>query len=172
MTLLSIPPPTLKKYTTVDQDTIWTMILIPIVSSLLILVLLFSLFVVYEKQDAKKGPFIGIVVTVLLLLCLSITLLFDNVFDNIQKEKQTQSLPQEDQHQRTFILDLKQVRINSLVTAIMQMVAGVLCLISFGFIKEKMTSQIFFLSTMILVFATVIVNFVTLSKYFVRNPKK
>lgn len=160
------------KFITSDQDTIWVMTLISVIATFIALILLIALFLVYNKEPAK-GPFIGIQVTVLLLLILSITLLFDNVLDNIEKvDPNKKQLNQLSQGHRSIAIDLKQIRLNNIITAILQMIAGVLCLISFGFIKHQRTSQTFIFFMFALLFSTIVVNGFTMSKYFIRvHPK-
>lgn len=157
-----------------DQDTIWGMTLISVVATFIALILLIALFFVYAKENNNgKGPFIGIQVTVLLLLCLSITLLFDNVLDNIEKvDPNKNQANQLSQSHRVIAIDLKQIRLNNLITAILQMIAGVLCLISFGFMKHRGVSQTFIFFIFALLFSTIVVNGFTMSKYFIRvHPK-
>jgi hypothetical protein len=138
------------------------MMLISIIATFISIILLISLLCVH-KQD-RKGPFIGIQVTVLLLLCLSITMMFDNYVDNIEKFNPTDI--RDEKGQRTFIVGLKEVRTVNLISAVIQMTVGVLCLISFGFMKQEMTSKVFVYSTIILLLFTLINNGTVLMKNF------
>ncbi len=90
--------------------------------------------------------------------------MFDNYVDNIEKFNPTDI--RDEKGQRTFIVGLKEVRTVNLISAVIQMTVGVLCLISFGFMKQEMTSKVFVYSTIILLLFTLINNGTVLMKNF------
>jgi hypothetical protein len=150
-----------------DSDTIWVMFLTSVIATFISIVLLASLLIVHKQE--RKGPFIGIQVTVLLLLCLSVTMLFDNFIDNITKFNKSDIV--DEKGQRTYIIGLGEVRTVNIISAIIQMVAGVLCIISFGFMKRETTSKVLIYSIMVLLLFTLVNNGTVLMKNFHMRPK-